>query len=92
MIEPATFEIHRSGRIDVMLGRHLVATIYPYQGGARYRVMLPGRDGARLVSSVGKARRLVLHMLADWMEAAGPLFAQAAETLASQAELEREAA
>ena len=92
MTEPVTFTVQRSGRIEVMLGAHVVATIHPHLGGARYRVFLPGRDGARLVHSVGKARRLVLHVLADWFDAAGPLFAPAAETVAMQAEMEREAA
>lgn len=92
MSEPAIFAIHLSGRIEVMLGAHVVATIYPHLGGARYRLLLPGRDGARIVKSVPTARRLVLHMLTDWFDAAGPMFAPVAESLAAQAELEREAA
>lgn len=92
MTDPAEFVINRSGRIDVVLGHHTIATIFPYLGGARYRVMLPGREGARLVRSIGVARRLVLHMLADWFDAAGPAFSPVAEALAAQAELEREAA
>jgi hypothetical protein len=92
MSEIALFVSNRSGRIEVTIGVHVVATIYPHRESARYQILLPGYEGARLVDSVGKARRLIMHRLADWFEAAGPAFAPIAETLAAQAELEREAA
>ena len=105
MTEPATFVSNPSGRIEVMLGQHLVGTIDPWDGpqiragrdkiGAFYRITLPIAGGpatVRPARSIGLARRLILHRLADWFDAAGPLFAPIAETLAAQAELEREAA
>ena len=93
MTEPATFVTdQKTGRIEVMLGLHVVARITPLSDGARYHIKLPGPDGARLVDSIGKARRLVLHMLADWFLKAGPFFGPVAKSLAAQAELEREAA
>ena len=93
MTEPATFIIHNSGRIEVNIGVHTVAVIDRHAHQVRYRFFLPGLIGIpRLCDSTNKARRIVLHKLVDWFEAAGPLFAPIAETLAAQAELEREAA
>jgi hypothetical protein len=102
MPEAAEFVVQRSGRIEVMLGAHLVGVIEPWAFGggrrfgevrAHYRMLLgEGRASPRGASSVGVARRQLLHRLAEWFDAAGPLFAPAAEALAAQAELEREAA
>lgn len=102
MTEPATFVI-RNGteRIEVMLGAHVVGTIDPWEGvqryasfgiiGAYYSTIFSGKQRWP-ASSPQAARRLILHRLAEWFEAAGPVFAPVAETLAAQAELEREAA
>ena len=104
MTLPATFVICRSGRTEVMLGNHLVGVIEPWDGGqirnglgaieAYYWITLPidgGYSRKFPVSSIDKARRLILHRLSDWFEAAGLLFVPIAEVLAAQAELEREA-
>jgi len=79
--------------IEVMIGAHIVATIHPTKGGCRYRVLLPGFDGARVTSTVNKARWCVLHRLSAWFECAGDSFTPIAKALAAQAEVEqREAA
>ena len=101
---PATFVINPSGRVEVMLGKQLVGIIEPWDGGqirngfgrieAYYWITLPidGGHGRKFpTSSVNRARRLILHRLSEWFEAAGDLFAPIAEVLAAQAELEREA-
>jgi hypothetical protein len=88
----AEFVILPSGRIQVMVGIHVVGTIEPYLGGARYRLHLPGNDRLRLVDSVAKGRRLILHILAESFEAAGPEFQSAAASISAQAESERAAA
>jgi hypothetical protein len=105
MTEPVTFAVQRSGRIEVMLGNHLVGVIEPWDSvnirnslgriGAYWWITLPvdgGYSAKHPATSTRKSRRLILHRLAEWFDAAGPMFAPIAETLAAQAELEREAA
>lgn len=103
MTDPALFVINRSGRVEVMLGKWLVGIIEPWADlhghsvlgrvNAYYWLTMPF-DGAPMAKkaapSTRVARRLLLHRLAEWFEAAGPVFAPIAETLAAQAELERE--
>jgi hypothetical protein len=101
MTQLVEFHIQPSGRIEVMLGIHMVGVIEPwcerssYFGkiGAHYSVTLPecGRTMPRPATSVQVARRLILHRLAQWFDAAGPLWAPMAEALAIQAESERSA-
>jgi hypothetical protein len=86
----AEFVILPSGRIQVVVGVNVVATIYPpASGSVRYSLALPGMEGARLVDSVPKARRIVLQRVADWFEACGPGFLPVAEAIGAQAESER---
>lgn len=100
MTQPVEFHIQPSGRIEVMLGIHQVGVIeawcergsYFGKIGAHYSVSLPddgGRTMPRPATSVQIARRLILHRLAQWFDAAGPLWAPMAEALALQAESER---
>lgn len=104
MIAPAEFVINPSGRIEVMLGTHLVGVVEPWDGmqgrhggsrvGAYFQITLPidGHSGMkRPTASVAIARRLVLQRLADWFAAAGPCCQPLAEALALQAEDERQA-
>ena len=97
MTEPAIFVEKPSGRIEVMLGVHLIGVIEPWplacQGrnlgrvGAHFSIMLP-EDGPRSpfpATSVSTARRLILGRLSAWFEAAGPLFASTAAELGMQA-------
>jgi len=91
--ELATFIINKQRRtIDVMLGPHRVAYINTYGRQVRYSVLLPNAGTIRVTDSLPTARRCVLHVLSEWFERAGPAFAKIAETLATQGELEREAA
>lgn len=103
MSQPVEFHIQPSGRIEVMLGIHQVGVIEPWAEelrgrnhfgkiGALYRLYLDeGRTMPRPATSVQVARRLILHRLAQWFDAAGPLWAPMAEALAIQAEGERSA-
>ena len=101
MTELAVFIINTSGRVEVTLGAHVVGTIEPWDGvqrqssigniGAYYSTLFSGAQRFP-ASSPRAARRLILHRLAIWFETAGPLFSPIAETLAAQAELERETA
>jgi hypothetical protein len=100
MTQPVEFHIQPSGRIEVMLGIHQVGVIEPWNErgcyfgkiGAHYRINLPeARTMPRPATSVQVARRLILHRLAQWFDAAGPLWAPMAEALALQAESERSA-
>jgi hypothetical protein len=88
----AEFVILPSGRIQVVVGLHVVGAIDPDRQGARYRLHLPGNDRLRMVDSVAKARRLILHILAEWFEACGPEFQAIAVSINAQAESERAAA
>jgi hypothetical protein len=89
----AEFAILPSGRIEIMIGVHVVGIIYPLVAGrVRYSLALPDATGAREVDSVAKARRIVLHVLADWFDACGAEFRPIAAALAIQAESERAAA
>jgi hypothetical protein len=98
MIAPAEFVIRPSGRIEVMLGQHLVGAIEPWHGApkieAYFWITLPVDGGASPkcpATSVALARRLILLRLAHWFEAAGPFFHAVGETLAMQSEEERSA-
>lgn len=98
MTEPADFHIQRSGRIEVVLGTHVIGTIEPWDGatarnslgtiGAYYWTFF---DGGRRhpATSPRIARRLILHRLAEWFEAAGPHCQSLAEAFSIQAEGER---
>lgn len=89
----AEFRELPSGRIDVLIGVHVVGTIYPPAAGTvRYSLALPTAAGPRLCSSVGMARRLILMVLADWFEACGPEFCPIASALKAQSDAERIAA
>ena len=84
--------VQTTGRTEAMLGNQMVATIYPHGDMARYKILLPGHSGARLVNKE-RARSLVLHMLIAWFDKAGMVFAPVVRLLKMQAELEqREAA
>ena len=103
--EPALFVANPSGRIEVMLGLHLVGVIEPWDGpqirnrlgaiGAYYWITLPvdgGYSAKRPATSARIARRHILRRLAEWFEAAGPAFFEVALVLSAQAEDERAAA
>lgn len=103
MSEPALFVANPSGRIEVMLGKHVVGMIEPWDGpqvrnglgaiGAYYWIMLPvdgGGSPKRPATSPRAARRLILCRLAEWFEAAGPVFCEATMMLSVQAEMEAE--
>lgn len=105
MIDPVQFIIRPSGRIEAMLGNHLVGIIEEWPTGnrrgllgtvnAHYRITLPV-DGATPVSprgatSIKAARRQLLQWLAGWFEAAGLHFAPICEAIVSQALEERDA-
>jgi hypothetical protein len=57
MTEPALFTVQRSGRVEVMLGRHVVGFIEPWNGpqrrggsgpiGAYYWIVLPIDGGGQ---------------------------------------------
>lgn len=100
MTQLVEFHIQPSGRIEVMLGIHRVGVIEPRddefggctfgRAGAHFRLYLENdRTMPRPATSVQVARRLILHRLAQWFDAAGPLWAPMAEALAMQAEGER---
>lgn len=104
MTDPATFIILPSGRMEIMLGTQLAGIIEPWDGphigtghghvGAYFWITLPidgGSDVKRPAPSPQVARWLILKKLADWFDAAGPLFGYIVETLAAQAQMEREA-
>ena len=101
MTQLVDFHIQPSGRIEVMLGIHQVGVIEPWhedlrgtrcfgKTGALYRLYLEeSRTMPRPATYIAVARRLILHRLSQWFDAAGPLWAPMAEALAMQAESER---
>jgi len=101
MSQIAEFVTQPSGRIQVVFGMHTVGFIEPYDAvcrggscnvGAYFWIALPldgGGSPKRPAANVRIARRLILHRLAGWYEAAGPEFSRIASALALQAESER---
>jgi hypothetical protein len=95
--DTATFIIDQVGRIEVMLGTHLVGVIEPEREGtaAIYRVLLPVNGAVekyRRAPSVQMARYLVLAKMIEWFSNAGPVFEVAAGDLMLQAHEEKQAA
>ena len=92
MTEPAVFHINASGRIEVMLGMHTIGIIEPWEGSRRinayYWMIFDGKT-RHPATSTKIARRLILHRMAEWFEAAGPCCHPLAEALSLQAEGER---
>lgn len=95
MTDPIIFVSLPNGRIEAMLGKHLVGVIEPNADEPYYRVLLPvagGPDRCRPLMAGQSTRRLLLHRLATWHREAGPLYAAMADALDAQAEMERETA
>lgn len=93
MTELITFAILKNGRIEAMLGKHLVGVIEPNVAEPYYQVFMPlngAPDRRRPLMPGQPTRRLMLHRLAQWHRDAGPLYDALVDVLNEQAEQERE--
>lgn len=93
---PILFHTLPSGRIEAMLGRHVVGEIVPWNMGskvkAHYSIRLPVEGSPtmpRPATSLAMARSNMLFAIADWFDCAGPLFDGTATATRIQAEQER---
>lgn len=96
---PIEFHTLPSGRIEAMLGRHVVGVIMPHNMGrkvrAYYSLRLPVEGTPMMpkpATSNAMARSNMLFSIADWFDCAGPLFDGLAVATRIQAEQERRVA
>lgn len=93
---PIEFHTLPSGRIEAMLGRHVVGIITPWNMGRRvkahYSISLPIESRAMMpkpATSMRMARSNMLFAISEWFDCAGPLFDGLAVATRIQAEQER---